>query len=101
MASQILTEGLIAEFEYFLKREEKSQNTTEKYLRDVRAFAFFANCRAVTKDLVIEYKNFLIKHYAVRSVNSMLASLNSLFLFLGWSNLRVKAVKLQREIYCS
>ena len=101
MAGHILTEGLITEFGYYLKSEEKSKNTTEKYLRDVRAFASFANGRDITKELVIEYKSYLLKSYAVRSVNSMLASLNSLFLFLGWSNLRVKAVKLQRQIYCS
>ena len=30
----------------------------------------------------------------------MLASLNSLFAFLGWNDCRIKAVKLQRQTYC-
>lgn len=30
----------------------------------------------------------------------MLVSLNSLFVFLGWSDCRVKSIKLQRHIYC-
>ena len=29
-----------------------------------------------------------------------MASLNSLFAFLGWSDCRVKSIKLQRQIYC-
>ena len=31
----------------------------------------------------------------------MLASLNSLFMFLGWSDCRAKSIKLQRQVYCS
>ena len=38
--------------------------------------------------------------YSARSVNSMIASLNSLFSFLGWTDCRVKSIKLQRQIYC-
>ena len=30
----------------------------------------------------------------------MIASLNSLFSFLGWTDCRVKSIKLQRQIYC-
>ena len=40
-------------------------------------------------------------NYAVRSINSMLASVNGLFSFLGWADLKVKSIKLQRQIYCS
>lgn len=102
MKGQILTEKLISEFSYYLKSEEKSQNTLEKYLRDVNAFAGFLNSSQVTKEKVIEYKNKLLsENYAVRSVNSMLASLNSLFSFLGWQDCKVKSIKLQRQIYCS
>lgn len=38
--------------------------------------------------------------YAVRSVNSMLASLNAFFTFTGHTELKVKALKLQREVFC-
>ena len=31
----------------------------------------------------------------------MLASINSLFSFLGWADLKVKSVKFQQQIYCS
>ena len=101
MKGRILTEKLIAEFSCCLKSEEKSENTIGKYLRDVQAFFTYLGGAAVTKEAVIAYKNKLLaESYAVRSVNSMLASLNSLFAFLGWTDCRVKSIKLQRQIYC-
>ena len=64
-------------------------------------FAAYLGGAEVTKETVIAYKNKLLsENYAVRSVNSMLASLNSLFAFLGWADLKVKSIKLQRQIYC-
>lgn len=101
MKGQFLTDKLVAEFSAHLKNEEKSKNTTEKYLRDVRMFAAHFRGTEITKEMVIAYKSKLLaEHYAVRSVNSMLASLNSLFTFLGWSDCKVKSMKLQRQIYC-
>lgn len=101
MKGRILTSEAIECFKKHLREEEKSENTIAKYLRDVRAFAAYSGGAEVTKETVIAYKNKLLsENYAVRSVNSMLASLNSLFLFLGWADLKVKSIKLQRQIYC-
>lgn len=102
MNGRIITIENIKDFRRFLIEEEKSSATIEKYMRDVRAFTSFISDEEITKDRVIAYKNTLINdNYAPRSINSMLASLNSLFSFLGWLDLKVKAIKLQRQIYCS
>lgn len=62
----------------------------------------YTNITRVTKETVIAYKNKLLsENYAARSMNSMLASLNNLFTFLGWADCKVKSIKLQRQIYCS
>lgn len=101
MKGKILTEEMAKAFEKYLRREEKSENTVKKYLRDVRAFAAYLNGAEVTKETVITFKSKLLgESYSVRSINSMLASLNGLFSFLGWEDCRVKSVKLQRQIYC-
>lgn len=98
---RILTGEDIQGFYAWLKAEEKSQNTIEKYARDVANFIKFLGKDNITKEKVIEYKSKLITDdYAVRSINSMLASINSLFAFLGWHELKVKSIKLQRQIYC-
>ena len=102
MKGRIITESIISKFKIYLQNEEKSANTIEKYMRDVKAFTVYANSLDVTKEMVIAYKNKLITdNYAVRSINSMIASLNSLFVFVGWEDLKVKSIKLQRQIYCS
>ena len=101
MKGRILTENQIAAFAVYLKSEEKSENTVEKYIRDVRAFAACIDETEITKETIIAYKNKLISdNYAVRSINSMLASLNGFFSFLGWNDFKVKSIKLQRQIYC-
>ncbi len=102
MMGRFLTETAIKNFSDYLQREEKSKATTEKYLRDARAFARHMSGTEIIKESVIAYKNKLLSDgYAARSINSMLASLNSLFSFLGWSDCKVKSLKLQRQIYCS
>ena len=37
----------------------------------------------------------------MRSINSMLASVNSLLVFLGWSDCKVKNLRCQRQTYCA
>ena len=102
MKGRFITAKTLEQFKQHLLEEEKSAATVEKYLRDTAAFAAFVAEREVTKELAIAYKQKLIDDgYAVRSINSMLASINSLFSFLGWYDCKVKAIKLQRQIFCS
>ena len=102
MERQVITKKHISAFAEYLKNEERSENTIEKYMRDVKAFAAYAGKSAITKEIVIAYKNRLVSEsYAARSINSMLASINSLLSFLEWTDLKVKSIKLQRQIYCS
>lgn len=101
MKGRFLSERLIEEFGKHLVLEEKSTHTVEKYLRDVRAFAAYAGQAEISKETTIGYKQHLLESdYAVRSINSMLASLNSLFAWLGWYDCRVKALKTQKQIFC-
>ena len=100
MSRRKITENIISSFENHLSEQEKSPSTIEKYIRDVRAFSVFTKNSEITKETVIAYKKSLQENYAVRSVNSMLASVNSLFSFLGWHDLRVKSLKLQQQVFC-
>lgn len=96
-----ITNGDIARFERYLWKEERSAATLDKYLRDVKTFNKWLNGCSFDKELVLKYKAVLLENYAVASVNSMLSSLNSFFAFLGWYELRVKTVKMQRKIFAS
>lgn len=99
MEGRVITAKMIAEFKEHLILEERSVATIQKYIRDIKVFAKYAE-GAVTKETVIAYKKYLQENYAVRSVNSMLASINSFFSFFGWNDLKVKSLKLQQQVYC-
>lgn len=102
MENRELTAERIRQFRSYLLQEEKSQATVEKYLRDVRSFALFLKKRPVQKEVVLAYKAYLQENgYAIRSINSMLASLNSLLQLFGWQDCKVRSLRLQQQVYCS
>ena len=93
------TEAITA-FGQYLKIEERSGGTIEKYLHDVRAFAAWLDGRPVTKEAVTDWKaHLLAEQYAPATINSMLAALNSLFRFLGWTGFPSKFLKIQRRMF--
>ena len=98
----ILTNNIICEFGNYLRREEKSAATQDKYLRDVQTFHKYTSSNIITKDLVVNWKKHLVEQgYAVRSINSMLASVNSLLDFMGLPVCKVKNIRMQQQTYCS
>lgn len=101
MSGRFITSEAIGRFEKYLAAEEKSAATIEKYVRDASAFSEYAGSSEITKERVIGYKLYLQKYYAVLSVNSMLASLNRLFDFLGWLDFKVKSLRLQQRTFCA
>ncbi|MBR1970231.1 MAG: tyrosine-type recombinase/integrase [Clostridia bacterium] len=96
-----ITNELILKFKEYLVSEEKSSATLEKYIRDITAFVAWMCGRELNKDLVLEYKQNIVASYAPASVNSMLSSLNSFFAYNEWYELRVKALKIQRQIFAN
>lgn len=99
---KIITSQHLDGYFKYLKLDEKSKLTIEKYMRDVTAFNIFANNCEITKELVMKYKNKLLSdNYALRSINSMIASINSFFDYTGWIDCKVKSLKIQQTIFCS
>ena len=94
--------AVLDSFRKYLQLSEKSRNTIDKYIRDVKAFGAFIQGETVSKELAIAFKKKLLADgYAVRSINSMIASLNSFFCFAGCECCRIKNIKEQRQIFCS
>ena len=98
---RILTRELISKFKGYLIEEEKSKATLEKYIRDIETFYAWAGGKVLNKVCVLNYKEYLTEKYAVASVNSMLSSINSFFTYLEWYELRVKTIKVQKQIFAS
>mgnify|MGYP000689925421 FL=1 len=95
-----LTAERIAAYGRYLKQEERTPATLEKYLRDVRAFALWLDGKAVTKEAVTGWKERLLaERRAPSTVNAALSALNGLFRFLGWEGCRARFVKVQRRLF--
>ncbi|MBR7116611.1 MAG: tyrosine-type recombinase/integrase [Clostridia bacterium] len=94
-----IKEKHIDAFLHNLREEERSEATVGKYLRDVRRFREYIGQKSIDKGTVLSYKEYLCQKYAISSANSMLSSLNSFFSFLGWHELRVRCVKVQRQLF--
>ncbi len=90
-----VTDENIKNFELYLYEEERSGNTIEKYMRDIRFFREWLKGRSIDKSVVIEYKKELCSRYAAKSVNSMLSSINAFFVFMSWHDLKIKTLKIQ------
>lgn len=86
-------------FKLWLIEEEKSDATIEKYTTEVNNFINYLDGRELVKERVMEYKKILTEKYAPASVNTVIASLNSFFEFIGEPKLKVKSLKIQKRIF--
>lgn len=96
---RILTKESINEYESNLVNEEKSQITIEKYMRDIRTFADWLGYKEFDKTDVLAYKSELQKRYAPTSVNTVISSLNSFFVYHEWYDMKVRTLKIQRQMF--
>lgn len=94
-----ITDKIIEKFRKYLIDEEKSAATLEKYIRDITAFRVWLGSRQLCKAKVMEYKEYLIDSYAPASVNSILSSLNSFFDYNNEYGLKVKTLRIQKQIF--
>ena len=100
MDKRTLTLEQIVAYGGYLRTEERAPGTIEKYLRDARNFAVWLDGASVTKENATVWKEQLRAcGYAPTTINSMLAALNNLFRFLGWSECHLKFFKIQRKLF--
>ena len=95
-----LTEQAFDQFEDYLRHDEREESTIEAYLRSLTRFSEWADGRAVTKELAMEWKAALSEAgYRPISVNAMLAAVNKFFTCMGREDCKVKYLKLQRQMF--
>lgn len=96
----VIQETQLKAFEDYLYERENARATIQKYKSDAATFLrYLGNERRVDKSRVLAYKEWLVTHYAVSSVNSMLASVNQFLIFLECRELTVKPLKVQRSLF--
>lgn len=95
-----LTQREFDQFEDYLRHDEREESTIEAYLRSLTRFAEWADGRAITKELAMEWKAALSESgYRPISVNAMLAAVNKFFTCMGREDCKVKYLKLQRQMF--
>lgn len=86
-------------YEYLIE-EERSSGTIEKYIRDVRLLQSWLGSAPATKENASRWKQELLQSgRAPSTVNSMLAAANTYFRFMGWDELKLKSIRLQRRFF--
>ena len=88
-----LTPELLERYVIFLREQERSAATIEKYVHDLTALAVFLAGRPISKGALLEWKETLIENYAPASVNTKLAAVNSFLTFCGLNGPAIEEVK--------
>ena len=101
MEERTITESMLLDYRKYLEEEEKSRNTIEKYMRDIREFQLWLSGCPISRQRVMAYKEKLKETYAVRSINSILSSVNSFLRYCGWTDCCVRLLRIQNQIFCA
>ncbi len=96
---RIITKEILERYKQYLINEEKSHSTITKYIHDITEFSMWLAEKNVEKSDVLAYKTRLIEAYVPNSVNSVLSALNNFFIYMEWYDLKVKNLKIQKQIF--
>ncbi len=96
-----VTSKLVEKFREYLFEEEKSDATVSKYICDIKKLKEYANGQELDKKLIVSYKEYLQNKgcYKSGSINSFLVAANCFFQFMGWNDLKIKTIKVQKKAF--
>lgn len=99
MKELVVTKAAVTTYLQFLKIQEKSKGTLEKYQRELLDLAKYLAGKKVTREDLVVWKEELEKRYSPAGVNGRLVAANGFFPFFGRYDLRLKLLKIQKEIF--
>lgn len=85
----------------YLQEQERSSATIQKYTHELMTLYTCLKGEPLTKVRLIEWKKTLSEKYAATTVNSMLTVINGFLRFMGWEELAVKLLRIQKAIFCN
>ena len=91
----------LKEYEIYLLEREFSMNTVQKYVRDVKKYLKYTGTEEPDRMMTLQYKEYLLDHYQLSSVNSMLAAVNSYLKYIKRSECCVRSCRVQRQMFRS
>lgn len=96
-----ITENNLKSFERYLYYNEKAGATVTKYILAVRRLAEYLGDRQISKNLLLKYRDKLQEKYKAQTVNGVLSAINAWLCFMGKEKMRVKLLKIQRQVFLS
>lgn len=94
-----ISNDLIVRYIAYLKEQERSDATIQKYTHDLLTFCSHLAEKPLAKEAIIEWKQQITGIHAPASVNSMLAAVNGYLRHFGWGELCVKPLRIQRSMF--
>lgn len=96
---RMLSGKAIKSYTAFLYEQEKGKSTICQYNRYLNMALLHFEGIELTKAVLIEWKEQLAEKQAPASVNTILAALNGFLKFMGWADLTVKPLKIQKSLF--
>ncbi len=97
--ARTLTKEIIENYTAALQEDEKSSATVTTYIHDLNMAAKYFAGVELTKPALIKWKDTLVEKYAASTVNSILVALNGFLKYMGWNDLTVKPLKIQKAMF--
>ena len=99
MEEKMMTPTLIERYAAHLRERERSAATVQKYIRDLNALRLWLDGATLTKEALLEWRGRLAENHAPASVNAALAAVNGFLDFMGWEELTVRPLKIQKSLF--
>lgn len=97
--SYTITPDLIQDYLVYQEEQERSVATIQKYAHDLTDLYLYLNGQPLNKLVLIGWKQKLTETHAPTTVNSMLTAVNGYLSYMGWSELRIKLLKIQKSLF--
>lgn len=94
-----ITPDLIQDYLVYQEEQERSAATIQKYAHDLTELYMYLNGQPLNKFILIGWKQKLTETHAPTTVNSMLTAVNGYLSYMGWSELRIKLLKIQKSLF--
>ena len=94
-----MQKNILLSYTEYLKKEEKSPATAQKYLCAAEKFMDFLENRELNRAEMLVYKEKLSKQYCAVSLNNVLCALNCFLAFLKREDLKLKPLKIQKQLF--
>lgn len=94
-----ITKQDIDAFETMLRLDEKAEATIRKYVKAAAGLWEFLEGKPVTKENIINFRQYLQERQKAQTVNGNLTAVNTFLDFLSMGDCKVKLLKVQRRAF--